>query len=131
MTASPNILVWGGGFILDTSRFFDENIERAVGLFTSISSADRQRPETMIQAVLPYMDPPQRSRAETVIKALSINRLLQRYSGLSAQAAQIKNGRGEILGELRNELDPRSRQLLELFVKLTEIKEIMEAVTLG
>ncbi|MBO5561961.1 MAG: hypothetical protein J6A07_09940 [Firmicutes bacterium] len=116
---------------MDTSRFFDENIERAVGLFTSISSADRQRPETMIQAVLPYMDPPLRSRAETVIKALSINRLLQRYSGLSAQAAQIKNGRGEILGELRNELDPRSRQLLELFVKLTEIKEIMEAVTLG
>lgn len=116
---------------MDTSQYFDENIERAVGLFTTLSAADRQKPETMIRAVLPYIDPPLRSRAETVIKAMSINRLLQRYSGLTAEAAQIKSGRGEIIDELRAELDPRSRRLLELFVKLTEIKEIMEAVTLG
>ncbi|MBQ6555577.1 MAG: hypothetical protein IJL89_10120 [Firmicutes bacterium] len=116
---------------MDTNQYFDENIERAVGIFTSLSAADSRRPETMLRAVLPYIEPPLRSRAETLIKAVSVNRLLQRYSGLAAEAAQIKSGRGEVISELQNELDPRSRQLLEIFVKLTEIKEIMEAVTIG
>lgn len=117
---------------MDESRFFDSNIEKMMGIITAFSSLEgnEMSAETILKTAMPYIDPQIKKKLAVVVKAMSINRLIQKYSKLSAETQQIKNSRRDMLAELRDEFDPHNRQVLDLFIKFTEIKEIMDTVTI-
>ena len=118
-------------FFLDDSQYFDPGIEKTVSILTAVSNFDSSKPESAIQAFLPYIEPTAHERMNAVIKAISISRIVQRYSALSVKTQRIKDSRKDMLTELRQELDPHAKNVLDLFVKLTEIKELMEVIQLG
>lgn len=117
---------------MDDSQYFDSNIERTMGIITAISNAKASNtPEDMIKAVMPYIAPDIRSRAGIILKALSINRLMQKYSGIAVQAREVKNSRRELMEELKNEMGQRGSNVFDLFIKLYDIREIMEGLQNG
>ncbi|MBR6401488.1 MAG: hypothetical protein IKS17_09785 [Firmicutes bacterium] len=115
---------------MDDSQYFDENIERAMSVFANLfaGSGKRENKMELIQAMLPLAAPQLSERLAPIIKAYTVNGVLQSYISLSKQSAKIKAGRRQALDCLRAELDPHSSRLLDLFIKFSEIKEIMEAI---
>ncbi len=116
---------------MDDSQYFDSGIEKTIGLLTAFSSLDKKgaTAESVFRTVLPYIDTQLQRNLGIVLKAITINRLLQSYTRISDENKQLKNDRRKMLNELREEFDPHHRQMLDLFIKLTEIKEIMETVS--
>lgn len=120
-------------FKIEDNPYFDSNVERAMNIFTAFSSLNKDgiTAESAIQTIMPYTNKQLQQRLELIIKAISVNRLLQKYSKLSIETQQINTNKREMLTALRQELNPHNQQVLDLFLKLSEIKELMEVVTLG
>lgn len=115
---------------MDESKYFDSNIERAVGLMTTLSQSRNKKTDNieMLTGILPLLEPQLSERIAPFIKAINVNKILQSYISLSRQNTHIKESRREILASLRGELDPHGQKILELFVKFNEIKDIMEVI---
>ena len=114
---------------MDESQFFDSNIERAVSLMTAISQSKENTDKiTMLTSILPLFEPSLSERLTPLIKAYNVNKIIQNYISLSRQNTHIKESKREIISSLRGELDQHGQNILELFVKFNEIKDIIEVI---
>lgn len=80
-----------------------------------------------IKAAIPYLDPRYQRNLGLMIKLMEIDSLIHRYSvmTLGGQRVSPQNKR-KMLDAVRNELEPRQKHILDIFVRIVEIKELME-----
>ena len=116
---------------MDDSRFFDDNIEKTMSIITTFTTLKDKKitAEAAIRAAMPYIGQDMQKRLGIVVKAMNISRLMKKYSNLSVQTDKLKKSKKEMLTELREEFDTHDRQLLDLFIKFTEIKELLDTVS--
>lgn len=86
----------------------------------------------VIKAAIPYLDYTYQRNLSFIIKLMEIDKLLKKYSALTVDGQSIKpENKKNMLMAIRPELELRQKKILDMFLKIIEIKEITEDLTNG
>lgn len=94
---------------------------------------DNQAPALrVIKAAIPYLDYGYQKNLSIIVKLIEMDGLLKKYSDLVVQGQNINpENKKNMLKAIKPELELRHQQMLDMFLKIVEIKEIMEGLNSG
>lgn len=85
-----------------------------------------------IKAAIPYLDFKYQRNIGIIVKLIEMDRLFKKYSDLEISSQSIdKDAKRKMLNAIRPQLDQRNQQVMDMFFKFIEIKNIVEVLENG
>jgi hypothetical protein len=93
---------------------------------TDISSSDELQALNALNAAVPYLDYKFRKPVGMMVKLIEMNRLMNSFEVMSVGGeGEAKERKKRMLLAIRPELDAKKQRMLDVFVRLIEIRDIM------
>lgn len=96
----------------------------------AVSPSDEIQAINAINAAIPYLDYNYRKPIGILVKMIEMNRIINSYETmtLSNDGGSSNDRKKRMLMAIRPELDTKKQRMLDIFIRVMEIKDIMEVM---
>lgn len=107
--------------------------ETAIKKYSMPFDEDLQTPTIRtIKAAIPYLDFKYQRNMGVLVKLIEMDRLIHKYSNMTVSGQNVDgNWQKGMLQAIKPELDKKNQQVVDMFMKMIEIKDIAEGLENG